>query len=60
MVDRVYPCDHGLLLEDILGRRKIVKAKIVELALVDHRIILEEECSGLSRLHEEQHNASSG
>lgn len=47
MVDRVQPCEDGLLLEDIFGRRKIVKAKIVELALVDHRIILEEECSGL-------------
>jgi predicted RNA-binding protein len=47
MVDRVQPCEDGLLLEDIFGRRIIVKAKIVELALVDHRIILEEECSGL-------------
>lgn len=43
MVDRVTPHEEGLLLEDIFGRRKIVKAKIVELALVDHRIILEKE-----------------
>lgn len=41
MVDRVTPHEEGLLLEDIFGRRKIIKAKIVELALVDHRIILE-------------------
>ena len=43
MVDRVTPHEDGLLLEDIFGRRKIVKAKIVELALVDHKIILEKE-----------------
>lgn len=43
MVDRVYPQEDGLMMEDIFGRRKIVKAKIVELALVDHRIILEKE-----------------
>ncbi|MCL6634852.1 MAG: CooT family nickel-binding protein [Peptococcaceae bacterium] len=43
MVDRVVPHEDGLLLEDIFGRRKIVKAKIVELALVDHKIILEKE-----------------
>ncbi|AEG16800.1 MULTISPECIES: CooT family nickel-binding protein [Desulfofundulus] len=42
-VDRVIPHEDGILLEDIFGRRKIVKAKIVELALVDHRIILEKE-----------------
>jgi len=43
MVDRVIPGEEGLLLEDIFGRRKVIKAKIVELALVDHRIILEKE-----------------
>jgi len=43
MVDRVVPRDDGLLLEDIFGKRKIIKAKIVELALVDHKIILEKE-----------------
>lgn len=41
MVDRVVPHEEGLLLEDIFGRRKIIKAKIAELALVDHKIILE-------------------
>ena len=40
-VDKVIPQEDGLVLEDIFGRRKIVKAKIAELALVDHRIILE-------------------
>lgn len=41
MVDKVIPEADGLVLEDIFGRRKQIKAKIVELALVDHRIILE-------------------
>lgn len=40
-VDRVVPMEDGLLLEDIFGRRKMVKARIKELALVEHRIILE-------------------
>lgn len=43
MVDRVLPREDGLMLEDIFGRRKIIKARIVELALVDHKIILERE-----------------
>lgn len=43
MVDKVLPHEEGLVLEDIFGRRKIVKAKIAELALVDHKIILEKE-----------------
>ncbi|MHB1041691.1 MAG: CooT family nickel-binding protein [Eubacteriales bacterium] len=43
MVDRVVPGEDGLVLEDIFGRRKIIKARIVELALVDHKIILEKE-----------------
>jgi len=41
MVDKVVPQEDGLMLEDIFGRRKLVKAKIIELALVDHRIVLE-------------------
>lgn len=40
-VDRVLPHEEGLLLEDIFGRRKIIKARISELALVEHKIILE-------------------
>lgn len=43
MVDKVTPTEDGLILEDIFGRRKIIKAKIKELALVEHRIILEKE-----------------
>jgi len=42
-VDHVQPQEDGLLLEDIFGRRKVLKAHIKELALVDHKIILEEE-----------------
>lgn len=41
-VDRVQPHERGLLLEDIFGRRLILEARIKELALVDHKIILEE------------------
>lgn len=40
-VDRVIPEDGQLILENIFGQKKIVKAEIKELALVDHRIILE-------------------
>lgn len=40
-VDRVVPQEDGILLEDIFGKRKVVKAKIKEMALVDHRIVLE-------------------
>jgi predicted RNA-binding protein len=42
-VDKVVPQEDGLMLEDIFGRRKVLKAKIVELSLVDHRIVLEQE-----------------
>jgi predicted RNA-binding protein len=42
-VDKVIPQEDRLVLEDIFGRRKIIKAKIAELALVDHKIILEKE-----------------
>jgi predicted RNA-binding protein len=43
MVDKVTPQEDGLVLEDIFGRRKVVKARITELALVEHRIVLEKE-----------------
>jgi predicted RNA-binding protein len=42
-VDKVIPQEGGLILEDIFGRRMIIKARIAELALVEHRIILEKE-----------------
>lgn len=43
MVDKVTPQEGGLVLEDIFGRRKVIKARITELALVEHRIVLEKE-----------------
>lgn len=41
-VDRVQPHESGLLLEDIFGRRLILDARIKELALLEHKIFLEE------------------
>jgi predicted RNA-binding protein len=42
-VDRLEPQDDDhLVLENIFGQRKMIKARIKELALVDHKIILEE------------------
>lgn len=41
-VDRVEPTEDGLVLENIFGQRKILNARIKELALVDHKIILEQ------------------
>jgi predicted RNA-binding protein len=42
-VDRVIPGeDHTIFLESIFGERKVVKAKIREMELVHHRIILDE------------------
>ena len=40
-VDRLIPEDGMLILENIFGQRKIIKARIKELALVEHKIILE-------------------
>ncbi|QNU66149.1 CooT family nickel-binding protein [Ruminiclostridium herbifermentans] len=41
-VDKVIPSEEGVLLENIFSQRKTVKAKIKEMALVDHRIVLED------------------
>ncbi|MEW6621757.1 MAG: CooT family nickel-binding protein [Bacillota bacterium] len=41
-VDKLIPHGEEIILEDIFGKRKIIKARIKELALVDHKIILEE------------------
>jgi predicted RNA-binding protein len=41
-VDKIIPTEEGLMLENIFSERKIVSAKIKEMALVEHRIILEE------------------
>lgn len=40
-VDRVIPNNDEILLENIYNERKIVKARIKEMELVNHRIILE-------------------
>ena len=42
-VDKVVPTNDGIMLENIFSERKTVKAKIKEMALVEHRIVLEEE-----------------
>jgi predicted RNA-binding protein len=41
-VDKVVPTDEGVFLENIFSQRKLVKGKIKEMALVEHRIIIEE------------------
>jgi predicted RNA-binding protein len=40
-VDKIFLQQEGLVLEDIFGQKKIIKAKLKELHLVDHRIIIE-------------------
>ncbi|QGZ99199.1 CooT family nickel-binding protein [Dehalobacter restrictus] len=40
-VDKIFPEEENLVLENIFGERKIVKAKIKGMELVDHRIVLE-------------------
>ena len=42
-VDKLTPEGDKLVLENIFGQKKIIKARIKELALVDHRIVLEKE-----------------
>lgn len=42
LVDKIVPEDNTIYLEDILGQKKSINARIKELALVDHRIVLEE------------------
>lgn len=41
-VDKITPSAEGVLLEDIYFKTMTVKARIKEMALVDHRIVLEE------------------
>lgn len=40
-VDKIIPKDDMIELENIFSERKIVKARIKEMALVEHKIILE-------------------
>jgi predicted RNA-binding protein len=42
LVDKIVPDKDTVYMEDILGQKKTVSARIKELALVDHRIVLEE------------------
>ncbi|MDD3169898.1 MAG: CooT family nickel-binding protein [Eubacteriales bacterium] len=42
LVDKIVPGSNTVLLENILGQKKTANARIKELALVDHRIVLEE------------------
>lgn len=41
-VDKVIPGEEGILIENIYSQRKTLRAKIKEMELVEHRIILEE------------------
>jgi predicted RNA-binding protein len=40
-VDKLIPGDDEIIVESIFGERKIVKAKIKEMMLLDHKIHLE-------------------
>lgn len=39
-VDKVIPKDNEITLENIFSQRKTVRAKILKMALVEHKIIL--------------------
>lgn len=41
-VDTIVPNEDGFVMENIYSERKTVKAKIKEMALVHHRIVLED------------------
>jgi predicted RNA-binding protein len=41
-VDIIEPFEHGLRLVDIFGKQKMVKARIKDMNLLDHKIVLEE------------------
>ncbi len=40
-VDTIEPYENGLKLVDIFGKQKFIQAKIKDMALLNHRIILE-------------------
>lgn len=42
-VDKLIPREDGILLENIFSQRKVIKGKIKEMKLVDHKIIIEKE-----------------
>lgn len=41
-VDTIVPNEEGFVMENIYSERKTVKAKIKEMALVHHRIVLQD------------------
>ncbi len=41
-VDKIIPVDGMIEMENIFSQRKTVKARIKEMALVEHRIVIEE------------------
>lgn len=41
-VDIIEPYEDGLKLVDIFGKQKFVKARIMDMTLLNHRIILEQ------------------
>jgi predicted RNA-binding protein len=45
-VDKVIPGADEVYLENIFGERKTIKARIKEMALVDHRILLQKIATG--------------
>lgn len=50
-VDVIEPYENGLKLVDIFGKQKFIKARIKDMTLLNHRIILEEMAAedGLQR-----------
>lgn len=46
-VDTIVPNEDGFVMVNIYSERKTVKAKIKEMALVHHRIVLEETSESL-------------
>ena len=42
-VDIIIPEEEGIYLQNIFGEQRLVKARIKEMNLVDHRILLEQE-----------------
>ncbi|AET66194.1 putative RNA-binding protein [Desulfosporosinus orientis DSM 765] len=40
-VDSIEPCENGLKLMDILGRQLFVPARIKDMTLLNHRIVVE-------------------
>lgn len=42
-VDKLVPANGTIEMENIFSQRKVVKGRIKEMALVDHRIVLAEE-----------------